>query len=259
VIQGYNGIAVADGKNQVIIAAEAYGGVYEGEHFAQMLEDLEGTMKELTGKKEPLKGKLMLADTGYYSEENLHEAKEKKMKAIIPDPYFRQREEEMTKGKYGEYHEKARYDSRDFKYNKRENSYTCPDGKKLKFKRKVKLNSNEGNRYEASVKDCSACPLRDKCIKGGKVKNRVLYIAIPKYEGNLCEKMKNKIDKPEVRKIYGQRMRIIEPVFADITYCKGLNRFTLRGKRKVNIQWLLYCIVHNLCKCVPSMRLQYAI
>jgi hypothetical protein len=37
-------------------------------------------------------------------------------------------------------------------------------------------------------------------------------------------------------------------VFANITSILGLNRFTLRGKRKVNAQWLLYCIVHNIGK-----------
>jgi hypothetical protein len=40
----------------------------------------------------------------------------------------------------------------------------------------------------------------------------------------------------------------VEPVFANITRTLGLNRFTLRGKRKVNGQWLLYCMVHNLLK-----------
>jgi hypothetical protein len=29
---------------------------------------------------------------------------------------------------------------------------------------------------------------------------------------------------------------------------KGLNRFTLRGQIKVTIQWLLYCMVHNIEK-----------
>lgn len=29
---------------------------------------------------------------------------------------------------------------------------------------------------------------------------------------------------------------------------KGLDRFTLRGRAKVNIQWKLYCMVHNLEK-----------
>ena len=29
---------------------------------------------------------------------------------------------------------------------------------------------------------------------------------------------------------------------------KRLNRFTLRGKAKVNAQWSLYCLVHNIEK-----------
>jgi transposase len=249
VIQGYNGIAVADSVNQVIVAAEAFGSVYEGEHFPRMLEELERTMEEITGKEEPLKKKTMLGDTGYFSEDNLQAAKGKKMKAIIPDPQFRMRDEEFTEGKYGEYHEKARFDSRDFKYEKKENSYKCPNGKTLKYRGVTQLNSNRGNKYEASTKDCKICPLRDKCIKSKKGKYRTLYIPIKEYEENLSEKMKKEIDKPGVRKIYGKRMQIIEPVFADMTYCKGMNRFTLRTKIKVNIQWLLYCIVHNLSKC----------
>jgi hypothetical protein len=40
-------------------------------------------------------------------------------------------------------------------------------------------------------------------------------------------------------------MQIIEPYFADITYNKKMNRFSLRKKIKTNIQWLLYCMVHN--------------
>ncbi len=48
--------------------------------------------------------------------------------------------------------------------------------------------------------------------------------------------------------IYHQRIGIVEPVFANIRAVKGLDRFTLRGKLKVNIQWMLYCVVHNIGK-----------
>jgi hypothetical protein len=44
------------------------------------------------------------------------------------------------------------------------------------------------------------------------------------------------------------RVAIAEPPFANICRIMGLDRFTLRGKRKVNIQWNLFCIVHNLKK-----------
>jgi len=61
--------------------------------------------------------------------------------------------------------------------------------------------------------------------------------------------MREKIDTPKYKKLYSKRLKIIEPVFADITYCKGMTRFTLRGQKKVSIQWKLFCIVHNIGKC----------
>jgi hypothetical protein len=36
------------------------------------------------------------------------------------------------------------------------------------------------------------------------------------------------------------------PVFANLRHAIGLNRFTLRGDQKVNIQWKLFNNVHNL-------------
>jgi len=43
-------------------------------------------------------------------------------------------------------------------------------------------------------------------------------------------------------------MQIVEPVFANIRHQKKLSRFILRGKIKVNIQWNLYNLVHNIEK-----------
>jgi hypothetical protein len=60
--------------------------------------------------------------------------------------------------------------------------------------------------------------------------------------------MKQKIDTPEGRKIYSKRLWIVEPVFGNIRAQKELDRFTLRGRGKVNIQWRLYCLVHNIEK-----------
>jgi hypothetical protein len=50
------------------------------------------------------------------------------------------------------------------------------------------------------------------------------------------------------RQQYARRLAIVEPVFGNITHNKGLRRFSLRGWVKVNIQWKLYCIVHNPLK-----------
>jgi hypothetical protein len=50
-IQGYNGIAVADSKNQVIIAANAYGTVAEGQFFSEMMDKTEENMRVVSGQK----------------------------------------------------------------------------------------------------------------------------------------------------------------------------------------------------------------
>jgi hypothetical protein len=60
--------------------------------------------------------------------------------------------------------------------------------------------------------------------------------------------MVKKIETEAGRRIYPHRLAIGEPVFAKIRSNKRLDRFTLRGKIKVNIQWLLYCLVHTIEK-----------
>ena len=62
------------------------------------------------------------------------------------------------------------------------------------------------------------------------------------------DKMKRSIDSPEGRERYGRRFATVEPVFGNIRNNKGLPRFTLRGKNKVDGQWKLFCLVHNIEK-----------
>lgn len=62
------------------------------------------------------------------------------------------------------------------------------------------------------------------------------------------DRMKRKIDSERGRYEYGRRLGIVEPVFGNIRNTKRLNRFTLRGKRKVSTQWQLFCLVHNIEK-----------
>jgi hypothetical protein len=66
--------------------------------------------------------------------------------------------------------------------------------------------------------------------------------------GNRLKEMAKKVDTERGREIYHQRIGIVEPVFANNRAIKRLVRFTLRGKIKVNIQWMLYCLVHNIGK-----------
>ena len=60
--------------------------------------------------------------------------------------------------------------------------------------------------------------------------------------------MKRAIDSEDGRQRYGQRFATVEPVFGNIRHNKGLDRFTLRGRQKVDAQWKLFCLVHNIEK-----------
>ncbi|WP_395345319.1 transposase [Ningiella sp. W23] len=62
------------------------------------------------------------------------------------------------------------------------------------------------------------------------------------------QQMKDKIDSKPGRHQYGKRLGCVEPVFANITINEKMNYFTLRGKNKVNAQWKMYCLVHNIEK-----------
>ena len=77
-----------------------------------------------------------------------------------------------------------------------------------------------------------------------------MLILLEEEERNYSKEMIAKIDTKRGRELYPRRIAIVEPVFANIRTNKRLDRFTLRGKIKVNIQWLLYCMVHNIEKIV---------
>ena len=47
-------------------------------------------------------------------------------------------------------------------------------------------------------------------------------------------------------------MATVEPVFANLRHNKGLRRFTLRGQKKVDGQFKLFCLVHNIEKLAKA-------
>jgi hypothetical protein len=65
--------------------------------------------------------------------------------------------------------------------------------------------------------------------------------------------MRFKFDTAAGRAIYSRRMGTVEPVFVNLQN-KGMRRFTPRGRRKVNAQWQLFTLVHNIEKVAGSAR-----
>jgi len=61
-------------------------------------------------------------------------------------------------------------------------------------------------------------------------------------------KMNRKLRKKKGREIYARRKTIVEPVFGQMKECRGLRRFLMRGLEKVNGEWALWSMTHNLNK-----------
>ena len=253
-IQGYNGVAIADSGNQIIASAEVTGSGPESGTLPEMLGRLEGNMREATGEENPLEEALVIGDTGFFSEGNLQEAKKRGVEVLIPDPQFRKRDPHFD-GRKGHAAGKKRFTVEDFEYNPKEDIYKCPAGYLLGYKGHVELRNNRGRKYQVKRGHCANCPLLKKCVNVKTSKNpaRTLYVTDNENEENLSEKMRKRIDDPAYRELYSRRQQIVEPVFSDITYCKGMDRFTLRGKEKVGVQWKYYCMVHNIGKCIKAL------
>jgi hypothetical protein len=50
-------------------------------------------------------------------------------------------------------------------------------------------------------------------------------------------------------------MGTVEPVFGNVCGTLGLDKFSLRGKAKVEAHWQLFCAVHNIGKLAGYGRL----
>jgi hypothetical protein len=97
----------------------------------------------------------------------------------------------------------------------------------------------------AEEQDCQCCPPYLRCLtaRGGKPSD--LWVPIGVELTNFSKRMAGKVDSELRRKVYPQRFAMAEPVLANIRTPKRLDRLTIRGKVKVNIQWLRYCMIHN--------------
>lgn len=66
-------------------------------------------------------------------------------------------------------------------------------------------------------------------------------------------RMEEKLGSEAGRTAYAQRKSSVEPVFGQMEM-RGLRRFLLRGKEKVQLEWSLWCTTHNLLKLWRAHR-----
>jgi len=248
VVQGYNGQAVVDGKFQVIVHGEAFGEGQDHYHVGPMVEGAKENLQTLGHPEECLEGKVLVADSNYSSPANLEACEKERLDAYIPDKDFRTRDPRFATQERWKFPRGKRLGLEDFQFQEERDEYLCPNGKILhRIGNKSMAYGKIRRRYVADREDCCQCDFRARCM-AKTVRRRNLLVPMGGVPRNLLKEMARKVDTERGRGIYHQRIGIVEPVFANIRAVKGLDRFTLRGKFKVNIQWVLYCMVHNIGK-----------
>jgi transposase len=217
---GYNGQIAVD-NNQIIVAADISARANDVDNFKGMVEQTKENISDKAGK--------YLADGGYYTRSNLKYAVEEGLDIYIPPTNGRQKSED-------------KYSREDFIYDNQIDGFHCPAGEILSYRGSRNQDDISVKVYRCSSTKCKVCKLKHQCTTD---RRRELNISeVYHQEQVLAEKLSSQSG----RAIYSRRQAIVEPVFGNIKFNMGFNRFSLRGLRKVKIEFLLMCIAHNLKK-----------
>jgi transposase len=261
VLQGYNAQALVDAKHQIIMHAEAFAS-QDHENLAPMMSGAKKNMQAVGKDENYFEGKQVTADSNYHSYASLALCKAEGLDAYIPDIQFRKRDErfaQQQRFKEGihprqrvtkqENKKEGFFTIADFFFDKSKRAYICPHGKVLSCNAHGhRIRHRVYDIYRARQEDCASCPLRLKCLSKPHMLRKYLVIPPESQPATLVDEMKAKIDSPQGRLIYARRLAIVEPVFANIRIQKRLDHFTLRTKSKVDVQWKLFTLVHNIGK-----------
>jgi hypothetical protein len=132
-------------------------------------------------------------------------------------------------------------------YNQECDYYVCPMGQKMNRITTKRQKTEAGFEQEIAIyqaQNCFNCPLNGKCHKS-KVNRK---IEVNHSLERLKTKAKTLLQSDLGVKKRKQRVVDTEPIFANIKQNKGFRRFMLRGKSKVEIEWGLIALAHNLKK-----------
>ena len=257
VLQGYTGVAAVDEKNQIIVEAQAHGTGSEQELLLPVTEAIQPIAKQDT---------LLCADSGYHNEDNLKQLEQKGIEAYIPDQLYRKRDARYAGQDKHSAKPEALWDKNpkpapkpklfqpsDFKLATDQSHCICPAGKRLyRNGGNCNIGGRQAIKFTGAQRDCKTCPRRAQCLRHPQ-RTPVRQVAIfpgkhAKAQEKATERMKRKIDTERGRQMMARRFATVEPVFGNLRYNKGLNRFTLPSRQKVDGQWTLYCLVHNIEK-----------
>ena len=134
----------------------------------------------------------------------------------------------------------------EYTYDEQNDIYICPNGKDLI---PISVDKNGYIKYTAYSKDCSGCPLKNKCCK---TKNKMILRHVwESYKELVVNEYRHEI---EVKEVYQSRSQHVERVFADAKMQHGLRNTLFKGKRRVSSEIGLIFASMNLKKYAKHLK-----
>lgn len=189
----------------------------------------------------------VIADAGYGSEENYEMMEAKEIDAYVKYNYFHKEQKRAIKTNP--------FLPNNLFYNQEHDFYVCPMGQRMeKIKEATRTSSNgyEANVIKYQAKRCEGCPLRGQCHKSKT--NRVIEVNYRLQE--LKNKAKELLNSELGLAHRSKRPIEVEAVFGQLKSNNKFSRFTLRGIEKVNLEFGLMAMAHNLRKMAKIMSKQ---
>ncbi len=202
----------------LITAAEVVTEPVDTDQLVPMLEQAE----QNAGKR----ADILVADAGYHSGENLESLGDR----IVAMP------EAQDRALRNPYHKDR------FSHDQETDSYICPHGQRLLFRR-IKLTKGTTVReYRAAGDICRDCPAFGTCTSNGTWGRR---IEIRPHDPAL-RRHRSWMATEQAKAAYSQRKELVEPVFGILKEQMGLRRFLLRGLAKVRTEFAMLAAAFNL-------------
>jgi hypothetical protein len=179
------------------------------------------------------------ADAGYWTKDDLKFASENAswLDALIAERFSAANPKADGKPKL--------FGRERFKILDNEKGVTCPADRPMRGPFREK----DGDTMWKGV-GCSECPLRSQCTPG---KQRVLSVD---YEGDrLRDKMRKRMNEPDAKALYAERIATIEPVFSFIEDTMGFRRVSSRLPQTVRAEILLKVLAHNIARLCARSRM----
>ena len=182
-------------------------------------------------------------DAGYGSEENYELLEQKQMGAFLKYPsWYAEQSGKIADKTYNKYN---------WTYEEEGDYFICPQGRKLPFLENAERHNKNGFKQSFKVYECESCqdcPVFKDCRgeRASEQSNRRVNIN-ENLEAHKA-KAKEKLASEQGKEKRSKRGTEVETPFGNIKYNMGHRRFILRGLEKVNIEFLLLAIAHNLRK-----------